>query len=213
MAGRARLCHGSRRMEETQGGPPDAELLARAAQGELGAFEVLVERHRDHVYALALRMTRSEADAAEITQDTFLAAYEHLKSFRGDAAFRSWLHRIAANNALMRLRHRKVAASAQEELQGPEFNERGTWTEYPQGDWSRRADQRALDAELGRAIQEAVDKLPEPYREVVILKDLDDRSYEEIAEITGDSVAAIKSRLHRARLALRDAIDKFYNRP
>ena len=213
MAGRGALCHRARRMEETPGGPPDAELLARAAQGDLGAFEVLVARHRDHVYALALRMTRSEADAAEITQDTFLAAYQHLKSFRGDAAFRSWLHRIAANNALMRLRHRRVAASVEEEIRGPELEERGERPASAPGDWSRQADQQALDAELRGAIQAAIDKLPEPYREVVILKDFDDRSYEEIAEITGDSVAAIKSRLHRARLALRDAIDRFYNGP
>jgi RNA polymerase sigma-70 factor (ECF subfamily) len=213
MAGRGALCHGARRMEEIPGGPPDAELLARAGQGDLGAFDVLVERHRDRVYALALRITRSEADAAEVTQDTFLAAYQHLQSLRGEAAFSSWLRRIAANNALMRLRRRKVASSAEEELRSPELHARGTWTEHPQGDWSRRADERALDAELGRAIQDAIDKLPEPYRQVVILRDFDDCSYEEIGEITGDSVAAIKSRLHRARLALRDAIDRFYNGP
>jgi RNA polymerase sigma-70 factor, ECF subfamily len=105
-----------------------------------------------------------------------------------------------------------VVNAAEKELQGnPEFNDHGSWEEYPQSDWSRRADEKALDAELGQAIQQATDRLPEDYRRVFLLKDVDGLSYEEIGEITGDSVPAIKSRLHRARLALRDAIDRFYN--
>ncbi|MFP2961884.1 RNA polymerase sigma factor [Myxococcus sp. 1LA] len=190
----------------------DHQLLTRAQDGDVSAFEALVDAHRDKVYGLALRMTRSEADAAEITQDTFLSAYQHLKDFRGDAAFGSWVHRIAANHALMRLRHRRVAQAAEQELQGPEFTERGSLADYPQTDWSRDAEEKALDAELGTAIQQASDRLPEGYREVFLLKDVEGLSYEQIAEATGDSIPAIKSRLHRARLALREAIDAFYNR-
>lgn len=189
----------------------DRQLVAQAQSGDISAFEALVDAHRDKVYGLALRMTRSEADAAEITQDTFLSAYQHLKEFRGDAAFGSWVHRIAANNALMRLRHRRVVQAAEEELNGPEFTERGSLTEYPNRDWSRDAENRILDAELGRAIQEATDRLPQGYREVFLLKDVDGLSYEQISDATGDSIPAIKSRLHRARLALREAIDRFYN--
>jgi RNA polymerase sigma-70 factor, ECF subfamily len=190
----------------------DRQLLERAQDGDVSAFEALVDAHREKVYGLALRMTRSEADAAEITQDTFLSAYQHLKDFRGDAAFGSWVHRIAANHALMRLRHRRVAQAAEQELQGPEFTERGSLAEYPISDWSRDAEEKALDAELGTAIQQATDQLPQGYREVFLLKDVDGLSYEQIAETTGDSIPAIKSRLHRARLALREAIDDFYNR-
>lgn len=197
---------------ETQSEASDAELLAAAQGGDMPAFEALVERHKDRVFALALRMTRQEADAAEITQDTFLAAYQHLPDFRGEAAFGSWVHRIAANHALMRLRHRKVVRAAESDLSGPEFNERGSYVEYPQGDWSRRADEKALDAELGEAIRRATDTLPDEHRQVFLLKDVDGLSYEQIAEITGDSVPAIKSRLHRARLALREAIDAYYNK-
>jgi RNA polymerase sigma-70 factor, ECF subfamily len=188
----------------------DRQLVARAQAGDLQAFEALVDTWRDKVYGLALRMTRSEPDAAEITQDTFLSAYQHLKDFRGDAAFGSWVHRIAANNALMRLRHRKVVQAVEADLQGPEFNERGSLAEYPARDWSRDAEAQAMDAELGRAIQQSTDRLPEGYREVFLLKDVEGLSYEQIAEVTGDSVPAIKSRLHRARLALREAIDQFY---
>jgi RNA polymerase sigma-70 factor (ECF subfamily) len=190
----------------------DRELLTRSQAGDMAAFEALVGAHRDKVFGLALRMTRSEADAAEITQDTFLSAYQHLNDFRGDAAFGSWVHRIAANHALMRLRHRRVVQAAEDELKGPEFTEHGSLAQYPQQDWSRDAEGQALDAELGQAIQQATDRLPEGYREVFLLKDVEGLSYDQIAELTGSSVPAIKSRLHRARLALREAIDHFYNR-
>lgn len=190
----------------------DRELLKQAQGGDIASFEQLVDRHKERVYGLAHRMTKSEADAAEIVQETFLSAYQNLDTFRGDAAFGSWVHRIAANHALMRLRHKRVVAAAEEEIRsGPEFTERGFYVEYPQNDWSRRADERALDAELGQAIGQATEQLPEAYREVFLLKDVEGLSYEEIAEITKVSVPAVKSRLHRARLALRDAIDRFYN--
>lgn len=188
----------------------DRELLARAQAGDMSAFEALVDRHEEKVYGLALRMTRSEADAAEIAQDTFLSAYQHLSEFRGEAAFGSWVHRIAANNALMRLRRQKVLDIVSDDLAGPEFTDRGSLAEVPESDWSKRADDKILDEELGRAIQEATDALPEGYREVFLLKDLEGLSYEEISEMVGISIPAVKSRLHRARLALREAIDAFY---
>jgi RNA polymerase sigma-70 factor (ECF subfamily) len=188
----------------------DRELLARAQGGDMSAFEALVGRHEEKVYGLALRMTRSEADAAEIAQDTFLSAYQHLGEFRGEAAFGSWVHRIAANNALMRLRRQKVLDIVSDDLAGPEFTDRGSLAEVPESDWSKRADDKILDEELGRAIREATDALPEGYREVFLLKDLEGLSYEEISEMVGISIPAVKSRLHRARLALREAIDAFY---
>jgi len=188
----------------------DRTLLTRAQGGDISAFEELVARHEEKVYGLALRMTRSEADAAEIAQDTFLSAYQHLAEFRGEAAFGSWVHRIAANNALMRLRRQRVLDVVTEDLAGPEFTERGSLAESPETDWSRRADDKILDEELGRAIQEATDALPEGYREVFLLKDVEGLSYEEISEMVGISVPAVKSRLHRARLSLREAIDAFY---
>ncbi len=188
----------------------DKALLERAQAGHMDAFETLVERHQDRLYGLALRMTRSEADAAEVVQDTFFAAYQNLKNFRGESAFGSWVHRIAANNALMRLRHRRVVEAAEEELRSPEFTERGSLAEVPEVDWSRRADEKVLDEELGRAIRQGTDALPEGYREVFLLKDVEGLSYEEIAEMMGISVPAVKSRLHRARLALREEIDSFY---
>ena len=156
-------------------------------------------------------MTRSEADAAEITQDTFLSAYQHLERLPG----RGGLRQLGAPH---RGQQRADAAAPPEgpgqrrarSSPGPEFTERGSLAEYARADWSSRADDKALDAELGRAIQQATDALPEGYREVFLLKDVEGLSYEEIAEIMGISVPAVKSRLHRARLALREAIDAFY---
>ncbi|HZX43989.1 MAG TPA: sigma-70 family RNA polymerase sigma factor [Myxococcaceae bacterium] len=197
-------------MTDTTVQDDDRTLLVRAQGGDMSAFEELVGRHEEKVYGLALRMTRSEADAAEITQDTFLSAYQHLGEFRGEAAFGSWVHRIAANNALMRLRRQKVLDIVSDEIAGPEFTDRGSLAEVPESDWSRRADDKILDDELRRAIQEATDALPEGYREVFLLKDVEGLSYEEISEMVGISIPAVKSRLHRARLALREAIDAFY---
>jgi RNA polymerase sigma-70 factor (ECF subfamily) len=192
--------------------PTDEEsgLLERAQAGDGAAFEALVEATRDRVYGIALRITRSEADAAEVTQETFLSAYQHLGELRG-SIFSAWIQRIAANQSLMRLRHRKVAESAQSELGGPTFNDRGSLDPYPASDWSRRADEKALDAELSRAIEKAAEALPDDYRRVFLLRDVEGLSYEEISEITGDTLGAIRSRLHRARLAMRQAIDDFYN--
>lgn len=188
------------------------ELLALAQKGDVAAFEGLVEQNRDRVYGVALRMLNSPDDAAEVTQDAFISAYRSLPQFRGEAQFSSWVHKIAANYALMRLRHRKVVSAVEspiEDLETPEFNERGSLTgEIPS--WTKGAEEQALDAELRTAIERAAAGLADEYREVFVLRDLEGLSYEEIAELTHSSVAAIKSRLHRARLSLRAAIDHFY---
>ena len=188
----------------------DAALLQKAQAGDVGAFETLVELHRDQVFGLALRMLNSEADAAEVTQETFLSAYKDLLNFRRDSAFGSWVYRIAANHALMRLRHRRVASEVEEPLEGPQFNDRGSLVDAV-ADWGRDAEGLTLDAELRHAIEEAAAALPEDHRRVFLLRDVDGLSYEEIAQVTGESVPAIKSRLHRARLAMRAAIDRYYS--
>ena len=201
------------RNQNAHGGPPlivdpDSELLARAQAGDVTAFEGLVERHRSRIYNLALRMLNSEDDAAEVLQDSFISAYRNLPHFRGDAQFGSWVHRIAANHALMRLRHRKVVSQVESPLDEPTFNDRGSLVDEVSD--FKDAEGEAMDAELCRAIEQASAGLGADYREVFVLKDLEGLSYEEIAEITGASVPAIKSRLHRARLSLRAAIDHFY---
>ena len=193
--------------------PSEHELLGSAQQGNVAAFEGLVERYRDRVYGLAVRMLGSPEDAAEVTQDAFLAAYRHLANFRGDAQFGTWVHKIAANESLMRLRHRKIVSKVEsplEEMDGPNFNERGSLMDE-MVPWSGRgAEEEVLDAELRDAIEGAAASLAVEHREVFVLRDLEGMSYEEIAELTHSTVPAIKSRLHRARLALRAAIERYF---
>lgn len=192
--------------------PTDAELVESFQQGERAAFDELVRRHRNRVFALALRMVKNEEEALEVLQETFLSAYRNLPEFRGEARFSSWIHRIAANFALMRLRHRKVVDQVMEplEMESGQFRPDGRWDLYPTGMWGRRADQMVLDGELRERLIAAVDSLPETYRAVFLLRDIEGLSYAEIAETLETSVPAIKSRLHRARLALRKELSAYF---
>ena len=197
------------------GQPGDRELVERAQQGDGAAFAMLVERHQRQLYRLALRMTGSEADAQEVLQEAFLNAYQKLPLFRGEAQFSSWLYRIAANSALMRLRRKRRApdtlAEQPLELAGPRFSAEGYLEPASSSDWSQRADEKMMSGELGAAINRAVADLPDDYRTVFLLKDVDGLSNEEIANALDLTVPAVKSRLHRARLALREKLGEFFD--
>jgi RNA polymerase sigma-70 factor (ECF subfamily) len=199
------------------GQPTDRELVEKAQKGDGAAFATLVERHQRQLYRLALRMTGSEADAQEVLQEAFLNAYQKLPLFRGEAQFSSWLYRIAANSALMRLRHKRRAPDALAdqplELAGPKFSAEGYLEPTSTSDWSQRADERMMSGQLGAAINKAVDELPDDYRTVFLLKDVDGLSNEDIAEALDLTVPAVKSRLHRARLALREKLGEFFEGP
>lgn len=186
----------------------DEQLLQRARNNDGAAFEELVARSRDRVYGVALRILHSDAEANEVTQETFLAAWRSLDQLSGNA-FGHWVHRIAANRALMRLRHQKVASQVEQSIESPQFNARGSLIETV-ADWAPTGEGAAIDAELRRAIEAAAKALPEPARQVFLLHDVEGLDYGEISEITKDSIGALKSRLHRARLAMRAAIDRFY---
>lgn len=193
--------------------PTDHDLVSRfQATGDRQAFEELVRRHRNRIYGLALRMMKNEEEALEIVQETFLSAFRNLGEFRGDAQFGSWAYRIAANFALMRIRHRRVVDQVEEplELEDGSFRQDGRWDLYPTGMWGRRADQMALDGELRERLIRAVDSLPELYRAVFMLRDIEGLSYQEISETLETTVSAVKSRLHRARLALRQELATYF---
>lgn len=193
--------------------PPDGELVVLAAAGDGAAFGELVQRHQERVYGLAVRLLRDPAEAEEVVQETFLAALEKLAGFRGDAAFGTWLHRVAANASLMRLRRRRRAVDApvDEPLDAllPVFDAAGRIDAPPSHDWSKRADEQLGDREVRRAIEAAVQNLPEDYRIVFLLRDVEGLSSEEMSGLLGISVAAVKSRLHRARLVLRERLGAF----
>ena len=200
--------------EET-GTPEIAALVARAQQRDFQAFEALVTLHRSKIYALALRMVHSASEAEELSQETFLSAWQNLPRFRGESAFGSWLHRICANFALMRLRRQKLEPRLADDpsLPEPRFDMNGSLLAAPSYDWARGTEEKALDRELRAAIEQASARLPDDYRTVFLLKDVEGLSYEEIAEDVGITVAAVKSRLHRARVALRESINAFYSPP
>lgn len=191
----------------------DDELVARfREEQDRASFEELVRRHRNRVFALALRMVKNEEEALDIVQETFLSAWRKLPEFRGEAQFGSWVHRIAANFALMKIRHNKVVNGVEEPLETTDgkFRPDGHWDVYPTGMWGRRADDVALDAELRDRLIAAVEKLPDAYRAVFMLRDFDGLSYDEIATSLETTVPAVKSRLHRARLALREDLASYF---
>jgi len=182
----------------------DEELAARAADGDRLAFEDLVRRHQNHVYGLARRLTGDESDAADVLQETFLLVHRRLSTFRGEARFATWLYRIATNAARMqhRARRRRPAESLEEYL--PRFDADGRHTAMPEAlrvpcHAEERLDRRIL-AEKARA---GIERLPDGHREAFVLRDLEELDTAEVADILGIEPAAVRQRVHRARLMLR----------
>jgi RNA polymerase sigma-70 factor (ECF subfamily) len=193
--------------------PSDDELIARARAKDFAAFETLLGRYEDKVYRLAFRIVRNETDAKEILQETFVSIWRKLDTFKGDSQFGSWVYRIATNAALMRLRsQRRHPEVSTEELPIGYLDNYGQ--PMPAGEnWSKRPDDQLQSSELRTHIQTAVDGLPDIYRTVFIVRDVEGLSTEETAEALGISVPTVKTRLHRARIALRDAIGGYFDRP
>jgi RNA polymerase sigma-70 factor (ECF subfamily) len=192
--------------------PTDEELVARARDNDFGAFEQLLDRYEDKIFRLAYRFVRNETEAKEVLQDTFLSIWRKLDTFKGDSQFGSWLYRVAANTALMRLRaQRRHPEVSTEELPVGYLDNYG---QLPPGgeNWARRPDDELQSDELRHHIQSAVDALPEIYRTVFLLRDVEGLSTEETGEILGISVPTVKTRLHRARIALRDTISGYFNK-
>lgn len=156
-------------------------------------FERLVEEFADRIYGVALRITGSASDAEDVVQDTFLAAFRHWGSFRGEAAPSTWLYRIAVNEALQRVRRRRPVTYLEE-----------TGLDASQvADWTEEIHRRAELSELREQLEEGIARLPEDYRVVLVLRDVEGLATVEVAEVLELSEAAVKSRLHRARLLLR----------
>ena len=191
----------------------DQELLERIRSGDYSAFEVLVSRYERKVYALALKLTGNPADAEEISQDVFLTIYQKLDTFRGESLLSSWIYRVTANAAFMKLRDRRKRAKVDfDEGTSAAAGEDGmptVTTTYPQGDWSNTADILMERGELGAKLQDAIAALPEKFKLIFLLKDVQGLANEEIADIVNMSVPAVKSRLHRARLFLREKLQEY----
>jgi len=189
----------------------DEDLVARARTKDFAAFEALVDRYEDKIFRLAFRFVRNETEAKEIVQDTFLLVWRKLDTFKGDSQFGSWLYRVATNTALMRLRaQRRHPEISTEELPVDYLDNYGQVPAAGEN-WAKRPDDELQSDELRRRIQKAVDELPEIYRTVFIIRDVEGLSTEETAEVLEISIPTVKTRLHRARLALRDAITRYFD--
>ena len=183
------------------------EALVRLAQGgDTRAFDELVVRYRDKVYRLALRILRHEEDAAEALQEAFLSAYRGLKNFKVESTFSTWLYRVATNAALMRYRRRREGHVSLEQSQSP--NGDGEPMAIP--DWSAQPLDELLDAETREVMSDSVQRLPEDLRTVFLLRDVEELSNAQVADVLDLTVAAVKSRLHRARKNLREDLDRYF---
>ena len=190
-------------------GTDESILVARAREGDTRAFGELVRRYEGKIFRLAQHITQNREDAEDVLQETFLKAYEHLDQFKGDSKFYTWIVRIAVNKALMKLRRRKTdkSVSLDETIDTGEdtiTREIAAWDEDPEQRFSRE--------ELGEILDTAVDSLEPPYRSVFVLRDIEELSTEETAEALNLSVPAVKSRLLRARLQLREKLTRYFKR-
>lgn len=198
----------SRSSASAGGGPrDDARLLAALRAGDAAAFEELVREQSPRLLATLRRIVRHEEDAREALQDAFVSAFRALAGFEGQAGLSTWLHRIAVNAGLMKLRaKRRRPESALEELL-PKFGAEGHALEPP-APWQENAVELSARRELRAIVRELVDELPDNYRTVLVLRDLEELATEEVAQMLGITSNAVKIRVHRARQALRTLLDR-----
>lgn len=180
----------------------DQDLVRALQGGSEEAFLQLIKRYTNRVYALAIRYTKNPEDAEEVLQDVFVTLHRKIKGFEGKSAFSSWLFRVTVNSALMKLRKRRK--DEEYTLDDPESNQveanLNELSVQPEGERS------ILQEELRLSIQHAVKQLPQEYAAVFILRDVDQFTSQEVAEILQITIPAVKSRLHRARTMLRELI-------
>jgi RNA polymerase sigma-70 factor (ECF subfamily) len=187
----------------------DAALVEALRREDPAAAATLVETYGDRVYRLARRITGSNEDAEEVAQDALWTAARKIGGFKGESAFGSWLYRITANAAYMKLRSRRSKANeiALDDVL-PTLDEEGRHFE-PMDDWSTRVDEQALQGELREELESAIAALPPDYRAAVVLHDIEGLSNPDIAEALGISLPAVKSRIHRSRLFLRQRLSNY----
>jgi RNA polymerase sigma-70 factor (ECF subfamily) len=183
----------------------DDELVKQAKGEDFVAFEELVSRHSARIYSLLYRLLGSREDAEDLLQQTFLSAFQNISHFRGEASFRTWITRIATNFALMKFR--KEGKMHIVSLDDPQsFTDEGVPLPREIGDWSVNPVEILERKELVEILERAIARLPQIYRAVFLLRDVEGLSNQEVAELMELSVSAVKSRLMRARLFLRATI-------
>jgi RNA polymerase sigma-70 factor, ECF subfamily len=179
---------------------PEAEAIRLAQQGDAAAFERLYQLHSRRVYSLCLRMVSNTAEAEDLTQEAFLQLFRKIATFRGESAFSTWLHRLAVNVVLMKLRRKSGAETSLEEFTEPDEESGGPRRDFGGPDLR-------LSGSIDRLnLQRAVEQLPPGYRAVFVLHDIQGYEHNEIAKIMGCSIGNSKSQLHKARMRLRELL-------
>ncbi len=188
---------------------PDVLLVERARAGDVHAFETLVKQYDRQVFRIAQHITQNREDAQDVVQDAFLKAYEKLDQFQGNSKFYTWLVRIAVNEALMRLRKRRTGkmVSIDEDVQTEEGS-----VPRDLAEWRPNPEQEYNQAELADILRKTINGLPPGFRVVFVLRDVEGLSTEETANALGLSVPAVKSRLLRARLQLRERLSRYFRK-
>ncbi len=192
----------------------DLELLSAAQEGDYKAFEKIVIRYQERAYRLALSIVRSPEEAEEAVQDAFLTLFKSLDSFRGESSPGTWIYRIITNASLMRLRVRRRKPSLSIEDLSHEVPQDAVESSpllfSAAGEWAQGPEKQALNTELGGALNSAFREMPEKYRLILLLRDVEGLSNEEVATTLGLTVSTVKSRLHRSRNHMREKIEDYY---
>jgi len=188
---------------------PDVALVERVRGGDIAAYDTLVRKYERQIFRIAQHITQNREDAEDVMQDAFLKAYEKLDQFQGNSKFYTWLVRIAVNESLMRLRKRRTGkmVSMDEDVATEEGSVPRDFA-----DWAPNPEQNYTQAELAEILKKTIQGLPQGFRVVFVLRDVDGLSTEETAETLGLSVPAVKSRLLRARLQLRERLTRYFGR-
>jgi len=198
-------------MKETAavGGVPPSEgaLIAALKRGEDKAFETLVRQHGDYLYRVALRVTRSENEAGEAVQEAFISAFRGIGGFEARSTLKTWLHRLVVNSALTRLRsiERRSEVPIDELVPGIE-----DVREEPEWDFVESVEVAVERDSVRAAVTQAMDRLPDRYRTLLTLRDVEGFSTHEVAQLLGETEGNVKVRLHRARAALKTLLEPLY---
>jgi len=188
---------------------PDVALVERVRGGDVSAYDTLVRKYERQVFRIAQHITQNREDAEDVMQDAFLKAYEKLEQFQGNSKFYTWLVRIAVNESLMRLRKRRTGkmVSIDEDVETEEGS-----VPRDLADWAPDPEQNYTQSELKEILEKTIKGLPPGFRIVFVLRDVEGLSTEETAETLGLSIPAVKSRLLRARLQLRERLSRYFRK-
>jgi RNA polymerase sigma-70 factor, ECF subfamily len=193
-------------------GVTEDALVARLRAGDEAAFELVVRREGGRLLAVARRFLRNEDDARDAVQEAFLSAFRSIATFAQGSRFSTWLHRILINVCLMKLRSTRRRAEGSIEDLLPKFAEDGHQIDHPTPGWEGSAEELLQRSETRVIVRRTIEQLPDTYRSVLLLRDIEELTTEEVARLLGVTENAVKIRLHRARQALRTLLEPFFRR-